>query len=58
MSVAVLLAGLGSPSPAGRDTVTVLLSVPVVIPIVPLRVMDTLWPFARFSPLHSPLPAL
>jgi len=36
--------------------VTVLVSVPVSIPITPLSAMDTLWPLAKFSPLQSPLP--
>src|SRR6516162_3095291 len=53
VSVATLLTGLVSVSPAGRDTVTVLVSVPVSIPITPLSAMDTLWPLAKFSPLQD-----
>ena len=56
VSVATLLPGLVSTNPADGDTVTVLLSVPVAIPITPLSVMNTLWPLARLRALQSPLP--
>ncbi len=56
VSVALLLAELGSVIPTGR-TVTVLLIVPVALGLIaPLSVMLRLWPFARFNPLQSPLP--
>ena len=55
-SVAALLAGLGSNTPAGADTVTVLVRRPVAFgSIVPVSVRVTLWPLARFSPLHTPV---
>jgi len=56
VSVATLLPRLVSVIPAGADTVTVVASVPVVIPTTPLSVMDTLWPFARLRLLQCPLP--
>jgi len=59
VSVATLLTGLVSVSPAGGDTVTVLLSVPVASGAVqPLSAMNTLWPLGRLSPLHSPVAEL
>src|SRR5262245_40103177 len=57
VSVALLLPGVGSVTPAGGDTRTVLLIVPVAFGLItPLSVMNTLWPLGRLSPLHSPLP--
>jgi hypothetical protein len=56
VSLAVLSAMLGSVTPAGGATVTMLVSEPVAFgSIVPVSVMLTLWPLARLSPLHSPL---
>jgi hypothetical protein len=56
VSVAALLPGLASVVPAGALTMTVLLSEPVAFgSIVPVSVMVTLWPLARFSPLHAPV---
>ena len=58
MSVALLLLGLLSVTPAGGDTVAVLMSKPVAFgSITPLSVMLTLWPLTRLSPLHTPLTA-
>jgi hypothetical protein len=59
VSVTLLLARLVSVVPAGGLTVTVLVSRPDAFgSIVPLSVMLTLWPLARLSPLHTPVPML
>jgi hypothetical protein len=59
VSVALLLPGLVSVTPAGAATVTVLVIEPVAFgSIVPVSVMLTLCPFARLSPLHSPVAEL
>ena len=56
MSVAVLLAGSGSVTPAGGVTVAVLVRLPVAAgSMVPVRVMLTDWPAARLSPLQTPV---
>jgi len=59
VTVAVLLSGLGSVTPAGGDTVTVLVSVPVApAGIVPLNVNVTVPPLPRESPaaaVHTPV---
>src|SRR5438094_584566 len=54
VSVAVLLPGVGSVTPAGGATVTVIVRDPIAAAtIVPLSVMLTLCPLARLSPLHT-----
>ena len=54
VSVAVLLPGVASVTPAVGDTMAVLVSEPIAFgSIVPVSVMVTLWPLARLSPLHT-----
>src|SRR5262245_17815884 len=57
VSVELLLAVVGSVTPAGAVTVAVLMSEPVAFgSTVPVSVMLTPWPLARSSPLQIPLP--
>jgi hypothetical protein len=59
VSSSVSLFGFGSVTPDGGETVTVLVIEPVAVgATVPVKVNVTLWPVARLSPVHTPVPEL
>src|SRR5438034_631638 len=59
VSVELLLAGFGSIVPDGGATEAVFTKLPVAVALtVPASVRVMLWPVARLSPVHAPVPEL